>query len=303
MTRKPKKKQTRFHRFFETKDGVKIFYITNTKDLDPDRPLLIFNYGLVCNTTQWDKQYEYFEKKGFQVLLHDYRCHHQSSCTKNMEGLTFKRICQDINELVRHLKMKKVILFGNSMGVNVSLEYMRMYPKKTAGAVLISGSVKPADSGLHDTNIIAYIIPYVEMIRKKLPRVFNTVWKTCFFNPLIIKGTLDQGFNKTKIPEEVIVHYLKKISNLSPDVFFQLFKETNYHNIGSYLKKIKVPVLIIGGNKDKVIPPAFQRIMYKEIKNSEIYIMKEGSHMPHMEFPRKINNRILDFINRNIKVL
>ena len=297
-----KKKLRRLHQFFDTQDGIKIFFISNFKKADPQKPVIIFNYGLVCNTTQWDKQYDFFQKEGFQVVLHDYRFHHRSSSGKNLKELTIKKIASDINELIKYIGAKKVILFGNSMGVNVCLEYMKRYPKKTAGAVFISGSIKPPKEVMFDTNLITYVAPFIEMIQHKLPRLFNTIWKTLFFNPLMIKSTLEQGFNKDLVPEEVIVHYLKKIGELAPGVFFQLFKEMNNHKIDSYLSKVNIPVLIIGGNKDKIIPPYLQRILHKKIKKSEIYILKEGSHMPHMEFADKVNKRVLSFIHRNIEV-
>ncbi|OFZ54075.1 MAG: hypothetical protein A2328_02575, partial [Bdellovibrionales bacterium RIFOXYB2_FULL_36_6] len=286
-----KKKQSRLHQFFETKDGIKIFFISNFKKADPDKPVIIFNYGLVCNTTQWDKQYDFFQKEGFQVVLHDYRFHHRSSSGKNLHDLTIRKIASDINALIKHIGACKVILFGNSMGVNVCLEYMKRYSKKTIAAVFISGSIKPPQEVMFDTNLITYVAPFIEFVQQKLPRLFNTVWRTLFFNPLMIKSTREKGFNKDLVPEEVIVHYLKKIGELAPGVFFQLFKEMNDHKIDSYLSKVNVPVLIIGGNKDKIIPPYLQRILHRKIKKSEIYILKEGSHMPHMEFPDKINKR------------
>ena len=52
--------------YFYTKDGIRLFYQTNyTNQLD--KPLLIFNYGLICNNKHWKPQIEY--KKTILDLL------------------------------------------------------------------------------------------------------------------------------------------------------------------------------------------------------------------------------------------
>ncbi|MCK5071867.1 MAG: alpha/beta hydrolase [Bacteriovoracaceae bacterium] len=285
--------------YFCTSDGIKIAYSTNFTKIRKTEPVFVFNYGLVCNNSHWKEQYNFFDKKGFQLLLHDYRCHHESTCCTKISHLTFENIANDINELVIHVGGSKIILFGHSMGVNVSLEFASKFPRKTKGLILLSGTIRSPQDIMFDTNIIRFVFPYIEWLRDKAPKLFNTIWKTCFINPLIIKTIHQSGFNKHRIPEEVIIHYLKNISKLPPQVFFQLFKEMNLHDIGKSLKKIKKPSLVVGGNNDKIIPPHLQRKLHKLLPNSEIYIIKNGSHMPHLDYPVPINKRILKFIEKN----
>ena len=66
----------------------------------------------------------------------------------------------------------------------------------------------------------------------------------------------------------------------------------------AYLENITLPTLIIGGEKDKIIPNHFQEILRKKLVNSEFYLVKDGSHVPQVDFPEFINKRMKAFINK-----
>ena len=53
---------------------------------------------------------------------------------------------------------------------------------------------------------------------------------------------------------------------------------------------------VIGGDKDKVIPNYLQEILQTRLRNSKLYIVKNGSHVPQVDFPKNINERINLFI-------
>ncbi|MBF0311821.1 MAG: alpha/beta hydrolase [Oligoflexia bacterium] len=288
--------------FFATSTDAKIAYFTNFNPENKSEafagmPLLVFNYGLVCSNQHWSKQIPFFSSKSYPILLHDYRGHYASSLPPEGYGsLTFKNFAYDIMELVHHLGFSQTIMFGHSMGVNVTLEFAKLFPELVLGMVLISGSVLSPESVMFDSNIMEVAYPFVEKLSQKYPELFRTVWKT---NP---KLTLTQkiirfgGFNIGRVPLSFIKIYLEKISELGPDLFFHLFNRMREHDILAYLDQIAPPALIISGEKDKVIPNHFQNIMKRELPRSEFYLVKEGSHVPQVDFPQKVNERINLFI-------
>ena len=70
----------------------------------------------------------------------------------------------------------------------------------------------------------------------------------------------------------------------------------NKHESLNNLSTISTKCLIIGGDCDKVIPNYNQRILHEKIKNSELFILKNGSHVPQIDFPKLVNERIELFI-------
>ena len=108
----------------------------------------------------------------------------------------------------------------------------------------------------------------------------------------------DGGFNKKQVGMEFIQLYMKKISELPETLFFHLLKLMHDHDIINHLETIKTPTLVIGGDKDKIIPNYLQRILTTHLPKSELYIVKDGSHVPQADFPELINQRLLRFVQK-----
>jgi non-heme chloroperoxidase len=288
--------------YFYTKDHTRIFNTTNfqKREYNDKKPLLVFNYGLVCNNAHWKLQIPYFDELGYQILIHDYRCHYSSSGAEDgVENCTFKNMCEDIHQLLESFQAKKVYMLGHSMGVNVSLEYANSHPENLKGIILISGTVIPPQDVMFDTNVMDILNPYIEKFTTMFPELYKKIWKTSFMNPIARIAIHQGGFNVAKVPEEFIHVYMKRIGELPADIFFKLFKEMHDHDIINHLESIKCPSLVMGGDLDKIIPNYLQNILHKYLTNSELYIVKDGSHVPQADFPDSINHRILRFIQKH----
>lgn len=287
--------------FLTTRDGEKIFYSTNFKPGEHKEPVIIFNYGLVCSNFHWSKQLPFFEEQGYSIIIHDYRGHYQSTGMDNLENITFENITGDIEELLIHLGVDKTIMVGHSMGANISLEYALRNPDHILGLVLISGTVIPVKNIMFDSNVMEIATPYLETLMKKYPKIFETVWGSSGMNPIIKKIVHFSGFNAKTVPAEFVEIYLNKLGKLGPQLFFQLFDQLSKHNVLSKLNTLVAPTLIIGGDRDNVIPNHLQFTLKQQIDNSELYILRKGSHVPQVDFPDFINERILYFIRESIK--
>jgi len=257
-----------------------------------DSPLLVFNYGLVCNNAHWQEQLPFFESKGHAILIHDYRLHFESALDAPIESLTFENMAKDLQSILKELGHPKSIMFGHSMGVNVTLEYAKQFPDEVLGMILISGTVVPPHDIMFDTNVMELATPTIKWVTRKFPNIFGEIWKSQYKNPLIKDLIHRGGFNTNTVPKEFVEHYLKKIGELHPEVFHQLFSEMKKHNIIGQLETLQMPSLIMGGDKDKVIPNYLQEILHSRLKNSKLYIVKDGSHVPQVDFPSNINQRI-----------
>src|SRR6218665_2649208 len=100
--------------YFYTSEGFRLFYNTNFNptELDPERPVVVFIYGLLCSNNHFKYQIPYFEEKGYQILLHDYRFHFSTSGTEDLNDCHFPGIVKDLHELLEELKIKKTLFVG-----------------------------------------------------------------------------------------------------------------------------------------------------------------------------------------------
>lgn len=284
--------------YFYTEDGTRIFYNANFQKTKHNKklPVLVFNYGLVCNHRHWKEQIPFFEKQGYSVLLHDYRCHYSSSGDVNLNDCHFLQMVDDLDQLLNYLEIEKTILLGHSMGVNISLEYASLFPEKVNGLVLISGTVLPPQDIMFDSNMTDILFPYIMYFSKNYPTAFKKIWKTSYLNPVIRNIVYKGGFNTQKVSEEFVQVYMKKISELPQNILLHLLLEMKNHNIINRLESLKTKALVMGGDKDKVIPYHLQVLLHQKLPNSELYNIKEGSHVPQVDFPQSVNERISFFI-------
>jgi len=286
--------------YFYTKDGTRLFYNTNfpVAQLAHEKPVIVFIYGLLCSNYHFKYQIPFFEELGYQILLHDYRYHFASSQEGDIESCTFPNIAQDLHELLQHLGIKHSVFLGHSMGVNICLEHARRYPEDVTAQILISGTVVPPQDIMFDSNLVDIALPYLETLAKKYPDLYKNIWKHSYKNPIAQYAIFDGGFNKKQVEMEFIQLYMKKISELPEDLFFHLLKLMHDHDIINHLESIKTPTLIIGGDKDKIIPNYLQKILTRHLPNSQLYVVKDGSHVPQADFPELINKRILQFLKK-----
>jgi pimeloyl-ACP methyl ester carboxylesterase len=286
--------------FYRTDDHEQIFYSCNFSRADSSRPVLLFNYGLVCSNHHWKYQLGHFDRLGYQILTHDYRGHFQSSGREDLEKLTFSQMARDIHGLCASLGVERTIALGHSMGVNVCLQLAKDYPALVEAMVLISGTFMPVKDVMFDSNVMDFVAPMLQAGHEKYPGFFKKVFATGGMNPLARQIIHATGFNKKKVPREFIEIYLNRCGQLGVEVFFQLFNEMTRQNITSALEKMKVPALVIGGMKDNVIPNHLQRTLASLLPNAESYYLTDGSHVPQADFPEMINERIDLFLKRHL---
>ena len=63
------------------------------------------------------------------------------------------------------------------------------------------------------------------------------------------------------------------------------------------INESEIPVLIIWGREDKIIPLKVGERIHSKLKKSSLVILEDTGHVPHWEKPEVFNNLILDFQN------
>lgn len=283
----------------------KLYFETNydiNYKLTADDLLLVFNYGLVCNTAYWAPQLAYFDALGFKILIHDYRGHFKSEGVEAISEITFVNLASDSLLLIKNLGHSRNIFIGHSMGVNVTLEFARLFPDEVLAQILISGTVLPPQNVMFNSNIFDLVFPYICLLHEKMPDFYRYVWKNIHKNTLVQKIVHHGGFNTSTVGIDFVRHYLQKVAELSPEIFEHLIIQMQKHNIINDLQNILTPSLIISGCDDKIIPNYCQSILKNNLKNSEIYFVNGGGHVPQIAFPTQVNERIEYFVRKYGKI-
>lgn len=250
----------------------------------------------------WEPIYKYFGDQ-FKFISWDYRGLFTSEKPANQKDLSIVHHAKDLECLLKHEKIKKTILGGWSMGVQVCLEFYRSHSRQCRGLYLINGtSGNPYDTALN-TPIAKYIVPTINQLLKSImPHVQPTIRpiakmaiKSDDFIKIISKlGLVHENLNPTifkKIASEII--------NTDLAVLHEILDQMAEHDASDVLEKIKVPTLIMAGTHDKMTPSHTAETMAKKIDHAELFIINHSSHYSLLEFPDRITKRLEQFLKEH----
>jgi non-heme chloroperoxidase len=268
--------------YVTTADGTEIFY----KDWGPkDATPIVFHHGWPLSADDWDNQMMFFLGEGYRVIAHDRRGHGRSTQTDT--GNEMDTYAADVATLTDHLDLKGAIHVGHSTGGGEVIHYVaRAKPGRVAKAVLISA------------------VPPV-MIKKEsnpggLPmEVFDNFRQQTAFNRaqfyLDVASGPFYGFNRpgaTPI-QGVIDNWWRQGMMGGVKAHTDCVKAFSETDFTEDLKSVDVPVLILHGDDDQVVPIA-------DSAEIGIKLLKHGSIKIYPGYPHGAFTIHADVINPDL---
>jgi non-heme chloroperoxidase len=280
------------HGYVRGFDGTKLFYSTEGKG----KPL-VFCYGLVCSSLHWTYQIEQFQRT-HQTVWFDYRGHQNSEVPKNLNSLTIENIARDLGTVLDELGIQEAVLLGHSMGVNVVLDFYRQQPKRVLGMVLANGTAKRPLENLFRHNATQAAFALLKKAYEKSPELVSLLWKLQKGNPLTRTLVALGGFNPHLTPRADIELYVDQVAEMDPAILIHLIESYESFDATSWLHTVKVPTMILAGEQDNMTPVEQQELMRQLIPDSQLEIIRHGSHCPQMDLPELVNMKIDRFLER-----
>lgn len=281
--------------YTESFDGTRIWY----RSVGQGIPIVCCN-GLGCSTFYFSYQEDYF-KRHFQFITWDYRGHGKSEAPKVRKNHTIEALTHDLISVMKVLDIKKAIMMGHSMGTQVLYEFYARHSEKCLSLIPCFGTFeKPIDTFL-DSPASKYVFEVIYIFNHLFPRLSHLLGLLMIKNPLWFQVG---GFLKMMKPyladKRIMRQYMEHIVNVDPIFLSKLTKSMQQHTAESSLKNIKVPTLILGAEEDVFTPVWLSKKMHHLIPDSELFIVKKGSHVALVEQPELINLRIEKFIQERL---
>jgi len=273
--------------YVTTADGTEIFY----KDWGPkDATPIVFHHGWPLSADDWDAQLMFFLGKGYRVIAHDRRGHGRSSQTdggNEMDTYAADVDAADVAALTDHLDLKGAIHVGHSTGGGEVIHYVaRAKPGRVAKAVLI-GAVPPV------------------MVKKEsnpggLPiEVFDGYRQQTAFNRaqlyIDVPSGPFYGFNRpgAKVIQGVIDNWWRQGMMGSVKAHTECVKAFSETDFTEDLKSVDVPVLLMHGTDDQIVPIADSALI-------GITLLKHGTLKTYEGFPHGMCTTHADVINPDL---
>ena len=274
--------------FVTTKDGVEIFF----KDWGPkDAQPIMFHHGWPLSSDDWDAQMLFFVQKGYRVVAHDRRGHGRS--TQVSDGHDMDHYAADAFAVVEHLDLKNVVHIGHSTGGGEVARYVAKYGEpsgRVAKAVLVSAV--PPLMVKTETNPLGLPIEVFDGLRAA-----QAANRAQFF--LDLPTGPFYGFNRpgATISEGTIRNWWRQGMMGSNKAHYEGIKAFSETDQTEDLKAISVPVLVLHGEDDQIVPiDAAGRQSVKLVQNGTLKTYPGFPHGMLTTHPEVLNPDLLAFI-------
>ncbi|MFV9483940.1 alpha/beta fold hydrolase [Christiangramia sp. ASW11-125] len=254
---------------------------------------LVFVHGLSSNLDSW--------KKNLQGLTRDYRCiaidlpgYGKSSRSKTDYSLA--EYAKVLNDLVDKMELSNVVLIGHSMGGQIAMHSVLEYPQTYEKLILIA----PAG---------------IETFTEQEAAVMKSA-----YTPAMVVNTSDEQIlanyklNFYSFPDEAQSMVDDRIAMKEAEDFPD-YAETVVNNIHAMLEEpvideiqnIKIPVLMIFGKDDMLIPNKYFHpsesieglieTSEEKFQHLEVEVIDEAGHFVNFEKAEAVNAQIKIFLD------
>ena len=270
-----------------TRDGVEIFY----KDWGRGQPI-VFSHGWPLSADDWDAQMLFFLHNGYRVIAHDRRGHGRSSQTG--DGHDMNHYADDLAALVEHLDLKEAVHVGHSAGGGEVTRYLGRYGHqgRAVKAALISAvpplRVKTAENP--DGQPKEVFEGVQEALAANRAKLYRDIPEGQFY-----------GFNRpgAKPSEAIIQNWWRQAMMGGAKAHYDGIVALSQTDFTEDLRKIELPVLVMHGDDDQVVPYATSAPMSaKLLKNSELKTYQGFPHGMPTTQADTINADLLAFIRK-----
>ncbi|RWO92107.1 alpha/beta hydrolase [Mesorhizobium sp.] len=270
---------------FTTQDGTEIFY----KDWGTGQPI-VFHHGWPLSADDWDNQMLFFLDKGYRVIAHDRRGHGRS--TQSATGNEMDTYAADVAALVAHLDLKNAVHIGHSTGGGEVARYVARYggEGRVAKAVLI-GAVPPIMLKT-DSNPGGLPIEVFDGFRAALVANRAQFYRDVPAGPFY-------GFNRegAKVSQGAVDNWWRQGMMGGAKAHYDCIKAFSETDFTEDLTKIDVPVLIMHGDDDQIVPIADSALLAAElVRHGTLKVYKGLPHGMCTTHPEIINPDLLAFI-------
>ncbi|MDT6983164.1 alpha/beta fold hydrolase [Streptomyces lusitanus] len=265
-----------------TSDGTAIFY----KDWGPrDAQPLVFHHGWPLSSDDWDAQLMFFLQHGYRVIAHDRRGHGRSDQTS--DGHDMDTYAADVAALAEALDLRDAVHIGHSTGGGEATRYVaRAEPGRVARAVLV-GAVPPV-MVKSESNPGGTPIEVFDGFRSALAANRAQFYIEVASGPFY-------GFNRpgAEVSQGLIDNWWRQGMTGAANAHYECIKAFSETDFTEDLKRIEVPVLVMHGTDDQVVP-------YDDSAPLTVKLLKNGTLKSYEGYPHGMLTVHPDVLNPDI---
>lgn len=231
---------------------------------DSGKPPVVFVHGAFIGGECWAEYYlDHFAANGYHSIAVSLRGHGKSPGGDILYQFGIPDYVKDVASVTASLD-REPVLVGHSMGGLVVQNYLKL-PGSRAKAAVLMASAPP--EGLARTAPLMLFQHPASCFKLNLVNILpRSLWRE-----LISEEEIRDIFFSSLTSVESVKRFLPMFQHESPLAIFEMTCCDLFT-----ARKINIPVFVMGGEKDIIIPPGFVRYTASFYKSSPVILENEG---------------------------
>jgi non-heme chloroperoxidase len=263
-----------------TSDGTEIFF----KDWGSGQPI-VFSHGWPLSADDWDTQMLFFLEHGYRVIAHDRRGHGRS--TQSGVGHDMDHYADDLAALADHLDLRNAIHIGHSTGGGEVVRYLGRHGENRASRAVLISAVPPlmlqTDANPQGTPKSVFD-DFQAQLAANRAEFYRAVASGPFY-----------GYNRpgAEPSQALIDNWWRQGMMGGAKAHFDGIVAFSQTDFTEDLKRITVPVLVMHGDDDQIVP-------YGDSAPLSAELLQNGTLKTYAGFPHGMPTTEADTINADL---
>ncbi len=234
-------------------------------------PLLIFLHGVGGNKSNWTSQLDAFQDS-YHCVAWDARGYGGSDDPK--EEFSFTDFADDLKNLMDHLEAPSAHIVGLSMGGFIAQDFHARYPERVVTLTLASTS---PGMGLLTPG------QRQDFLAKRLAPLETGLTVADMADAVLKVLTGPRADNATR----TLLRASLQAVRTNP--YKRILRALVTTDFRQQLPDISVPVLVVVGSDDQVLPVANSKYLAENIRNSKLHVIPDTGHLCNIEASDEFN--------------
>jgi len=258
---------------FTASDGTVLHY----EDRQGSGDVIVLVHGYTGSMRDWDETVPRLPAD-WRIIRVDLRGAGDSSHAES--GYTIERYTEDVFELVLHLDLPRFLLIGHSMGGAIAAQFTLEHQDLLRGAILLApaplAGLAPLDPAL---------VAQLEQFRGNVP-VMKQMAQMTFTRPLADEQIERGVMANLKVSDGHLKQSLEAMVGL---------------RLADRLRSLRLPVLMVGGDRDNLVPVQTMLDSFARIPNCGLQIYHRVGHMVQLEVADEFAALVQDFAEHDAR--
>ncbi len=243
------------------------------------RPIVLIHEA-IADRRMWDREFARLSER-HRVVRYDFRGFGGSTpATAPYSAI------EDLEVLLDHLKLERPLLVGASMGGRVALDFVVAHPDRVGGLLLVS----PGFSGMDYPMFPSGVFEVDEKASKAAYQAFT-------------EGRFDEAFEHLRglwgaaLQGEGLDLFRRMVKENAQEVFLERSAQHEtpvQPKAATRLSNVKVPTLILVGDRDNPAMPHVGRYLADHIPGARLRLVQGGDHLLNLTAPKAFDEAVND---------